>query len=123
MEIFGDGEQIRCFTWIEDVASAITKYSLEPATDCQVFNLGNPSPVMMKELATKIYDTAKNKGVIRDERDLTFKHMPVYEDDVRVRIPSIEKAKRMLGWEPKVTLDEALDRCIDVATNFKRKGT
>lgn len=122
MEIFGDGEQIRCFTWIEDVASAIANYSLEPATDCQVFNLGNPSPVMMKELATKIYDRARNKGLIQDERNLTFKHLPAYEDDVRVRIPSIEKAKKMLGWEPKVTLDEALDRCIDIAANFERKG-
>ena len=113
MELFGNGEQIRCFTWIEDVASAIAKYSLESVTDCEVFNLGNPEPVTMKELALKIYEIAKKRGLIGDERELGFKQLPSYEDDVRVRIPSIEKAKRILAWEPKVKLDEALARCLD----------
>lgn len=113
MEIFGDGEQIRCFTWIEDVASAIAKYSLESVTDCEIFNLGNPEPVTMKELALKIYEIGKKRGLVGDERELSFKQLPSYEDDVRVRIPSIEKAKRMLAWEPKVKLDEALARCLD----------
>lgn len=120
MEIFGDGEQIRCFTWIEDVASAIAKYSLESVTACEIFNLGNPEPVTMKELATRIYNIARKKGLIRDERELNFRHLPIYKDDVRVRIPSIEKTKRMLGWEPKVKLDDALHRCVDAAINYVR---
>ena len=115
MEIFGDAEQIRCFIWIEDVASAIAKYSLESATDCEVFNLGNPESITMKELATMIYNLAKEKGVIQEGQGLSFTSLPAYEDDVRVRIPSIEKAKRVLGWEPRVRLDEALDKCLDVA--------
>lgn len=112
MEIFGDGEQIRCFTWIEDIASAIAKYSLEPATDCEVFNLGNPEPITMKELATKIYNVAKEKGVIPAGQTLSFTSLPTYVGDVRARIPLIEKAKRVLGWEPRVRLDEALDKCV-----------
>lgn len=113
MELFGDGEQIRCFTWIQDVASAIAKYSFKSVSECEVFNLGNPEPVTMKELALKIYEIAKRRGLIRDQRKLGFKELPSYEDDVRVRIPSIEKAKRVLAWEPKVKLDEALTRCLD----------
>jgi len=115
MDILGDGEQIRCFTWIEDVASAIAKHSLQPTTDCEVFNLGNPEPITMKELATRIYNLAKEKGVIQEGQNLGFTSLPTYEDDVRVRIPSIEKAKRVLGWEPRVGLDEALHKCVDVA--------
>ncbi|MFC1506901.1 NAD-dependent epimerase/dehydratase family protein [Thermoproteota archaeon] len=113
LKILGDGEQIRCFTWIEDVTSAIAKFSLESITDGQTYNLGNPSTITMKELAIKIFDIAKDKGIIDDKAELTFEHMPIFKDDVRVRIPSIRKAKEMLGWEPQVHLDEALTKCID----------
>ncbi len=122
IEILGDGEQIRCFTWIEDVASAIAKYSIESVTDCEAFNLGNPEPVTMKELASRIYNVAKEKGVIPAGQSLNFISLPAYKDDVRVRIPSIEKVKRVLGWEPKVKLDEALHRCVDVAIKLASKG-
>ena len=120
MAIFGDGGQIRCFTWVEDVASAIARYSVGPATDCEAFTLGNPEPVTMKELAIQIYEIGRREGLISDERELTFKHLPAYEDDVRVRIPSINKAKTVLGWQPKVKLDEALHRCVNAATNYVR---
>lgn len=117
MEILGDGEQIRCFTWVEDVASAIAKYSLQTITDNEVFNLGNPEPVTIKELAFRIHKLAKAKGIIPKTEQLSFKYLPVYEDDVKVRIPCVEKAKNVLQWEPKVKLDEALDRCLEVAAN------
>lgn len=123
VQIFGDGEQIRCFTWIEDVASAIAKYSVESATDCEVFNLGDPLPVTMKGLASKIYNVAKRKDLIIANAELTFQHLPTFKDDVRVRIPSIQKAKAMLDWEPRVHLDEALDRCVDVTTSPLVEGS
>lgn len=115
VQIFGDGEQIRCFIWIEDAASAIANHSFESATDCEVFNVGNPEPVTMKELANKIYSVAKEKGIIPAGESFSFTSLPIYEDDVRVRIPSIEKAKRVLGWEPRVSLDKALHKCINIA--------
>lgn len=115
MEILGDGEQIRCFTWIDDVASAIAKYSFLNITKCEVFNLGNPEPVTMKELAQKLFEKAKQRGVIETATKLIFTHKPIYNDDVRIRIPSIEKAQSKLHWNPTVTLDEALDRCVDEA--------
>jgi len=115
MEILGDGEQVRCFTWIEDVARAIAKCSFLDSTKCEVFNLGNPEPVTMKELSRRIFDKAKQKGVIPSTAKLTFIHKPIYDDDVRIRVPSIKKAQSVLKWKPTVTLDEALDRCIDIA--------
>jgi nucleoside-diphosphate-sugar epimerase len=120
MEILGDGEQIRCFTWIDDVASAIAKYSFLNITKCEVFNLGNPEPVTMKELAQKLFEKAKQRGVIETAAKLTFTHRPIYNDDVRIRIPSIEKAQSKLHWNPTVTLDEALDRCVDEVLTWRK---
>ncbi len=119
LEIFGDGEQVRCFTWIGDVAHAIAEYSFSNKTDCETFNLGNPRPVTMKELAKKIYRKCLERGIIKSKKELSFINIPSYEDDVRIRIPSIEKAKRTLNWQPIVSLDEALDLCIDEALNLK----
>jgi UDP-glucose 4-epimerase len=120
MEILGDGEQIRCFVWVDDVARAIAKYSFLEITKGEVFNLGNPEPVTMKELAQKLFEKAKQKGVIESAAKLKFAHQPIYDDDVRTRIPSIEKTQSKLHWKPTVTLDEALDRCIDEALIWRQ---
>jgi len=115
MEILGDGEQIRCFTWIDDVASAIARYSFLDITKCEAFNLANPEAVTMKELARRIFKKAKHRGVIKDATKLTFAHKPIYNDDVRIRVASIEKAQAKLRWNPITSLDEALDKCVDEA--------
>jgi UDP-glucose 4-epimerase len=113
MPIFGDGEQIRCFTWIDDVASAIADYLEDPRTSGEAFNLGNPHPTSMKELAQKIFDLGQKRGFDIPGERLEFDHVPIYGDDVRIRIPAIEKARSVLGWEPIVTLEEALEMCVD----------
>jgi len=113
MRILGDGEQIRCFTWVDDVARGIVDNLLSEKSKCDVFNLGNPEPVSMKELAIKIYRKGQERGIIEKNKELKFNHFDIYDDDVRVRIPDIDKAKRILNWRPTIKLDEALDRCID----------
>jgi nucleoside-diphosphate-sugar epimerase len=112
MEIFGDGNQIRCFTWIDDVAKGIANHSNENRTKCETFNLGNPEPITMKELALKIFDKGIQKNIIPKSK-LEFKYKEIYKDDVKVRIPSIKKAQTLLNWNPTVKLDEALDICVD----------
>jgi UDP-glucose 4-epimerase len=112
MEIFGDGEQVRCFTWIDDIAEAIATKSFDDRTRNEAYNLANPEPVTMKELARRIFRKGRERGLIETE-ELRFDHRPIYDDDVDERIPAVEKARRDFGWEPTVTLDGALDRCID----------
>jgi UDP-glucose 4-epimerase len=115
MRILGDGQQVRCFTWIEDVARAIAEYLLSPETENEVYNIGNPEPVTMRELAEKIHQKARRAGLISDGGPLEFQHLPAFEDDVRIRIPSIEKASTRLAWKPSISLDQALDRCLEHA--------
>jgi len=112
MLILGTGRQVRCFTWIEDVAGAIARYSFHRQTENEDFNLGNPEPVTMLELASRIYRLYHELTGRTPEDELTFTHVPTFADDVQVRIPSIEKAERLLGWRPTVGLDEMLRRCV-----------
>jgi len=112
MEIFGDGEQIRCFTWIDEVAETIARHSFEETTRDEAYNLANPEPVTMKELARRIFSKGRERGLVTGE-ELEFDHVPIYEDDVTERIPSVEKAESELGWDPDVKLDTALEQCID----------
>ena len=112
MRILGDGNQVRCFTWIGDVARAIAKHLTTPESENEVFNLGNPCPVTMKELAYMIFDRALRKGLIAEDAPLEFLQLPVFDDDVRIRIPAIEKVSTRLGWKPEVTLEQALDLCL-----------
>jgi UDP-glucose 4-epimerase len=112
LPILGDGEQVRSFVWIDDVASAIASHLEDTRTNGEVFNLGDPQPLNMKELAQKIFDLGRERGFDIPGKELEFQHLPIYEDDVRIRMPSIEKAKTLLGWQPAVTVDEALEMCV-----------
>lgn len=117
MEIFGDGEQIRCFTWIDEIAEAIATKTFVDKTANETYNLANPEPVTMKELAQRIFEKGKQRGVLTGE-SLSFEHKAIYDDDVKKRIPSVEKATAELGWKPEVELDDALDICIDNAIDM-----
>ena len=111
--LIGDGRQVRCFTWIDDVAQAIARWSFDPVTNGSAFNLGNPEPITMRELAYLIYEEAQALSVLpRTDRPLGFTTTPTFSDDVRVRIPDVTKAETELGWRPTVKVREAVQRCV-----------
>ena len=107
LPIIGDGEQIRCFTWIDDVANIVAEYSLKDVTKNQEFNICNVEPISMKELAKKIYSSTKN------EKSLEFNTVIDYKNDVRVRIPSIQKLTTAIGEYKFQPVDISIKRCID----------
>ena len=113
MDIIGDGEQVRCFTWIDDVAAAIARHSFGAATLGQAINLGNPEPVTMRELAQRIFTKGQQRGIIDPAATLAFRCTASYADDVRQRVPDIALATQLLGWRPSVSLDAALEICLD----------
>jgi nucleoside-diphosphate-sugar epimerase len=110
--ILGDGTQIRCFTWIDEVASAIADHSFSNKTNGQAFNLGNHEPIDMITLAQKIRHIAETEFNLQFSAPLTFEHMPTYKNDVLYRVPNVDKAKEVLGWEAKMKVDDSLRLCI-----------
>ena len=70
----------------------------------------------MKQLAQSIFAKAQARNLIDQGRELGFTYRPIYEDDVQLRIPSIAKTQRILGWNPTLKINEALDRCIDAVS-------
>lgn len=116
LEIIGNGEQIRSFTWVGDVAGAIANNSAETNTMNEAINIGNRQPVSMKELAYKIYEIGRESDLIKDDLDLEFTTISEYPNDVKERLPCTKKAEEKINWQPTVNLDQALRKCIDSHT-------
>ena len=108
LPIFGDGEQIRCFSWIEDVANVIGKNSFNKITNNKTYNVGNPEPITMKELANLIY---------QGKDELKFITTKSFKDDVKIRIPDISKAQKELNFNPTIKVKEAVKICLEKAIN------
>ena len=103
LPIIGTGDQIRCFTWIDDVAKLIGEFSFNDKTDNRDYNIGNPEPITMKELALMMYD---------GEEPLQFETVREYADDVMIRIPDVSKATEELGFEPTLKVQESINICM-----------
>jgi len=112
MPILGDGNQIRCFTWIDDVAQAIADHSFLDTTENSMYNLGRREPVTMRELATKIHNRYQRKMGLK-KTTLDFLPGTGYDNDVLVRVPNVDLAEHLLGWRASVSVDEAINRCVD----------
>ena len=114
LPIIGDGEQIRCFTWIEDVANIIAKYSFKDSAFNEAFNLCNVEPITMKELAKKIHSYTDL------DSELEFITTKTYKNDVRIRVPSVKKFSETFGNYNYQTVGESIDFCIKKMTMEKR---
>jgi len=112
VSVLGDGKQIRCFTWIDEVAEAIAKHSFNPKTNGEAFNLGNHEPITMIELAQKIRKISVEEFGLDFDAAMTFSHKPAYINDVRHRVPDVTKALDLLGWEAQMKVDDSLRLCI-----------
>lgn len=115
VQIIGDGQQIRCFIWVEDIAQAIADFSLLDKTDSREYNLGSPEAVTILELASKIHEQGVALGIRDGGRPLQFLHSESPKGDIRTVVPSIDRAQRELSWQPKVSLEHALEKCITEA--------
>jgi UDP-glucuronate decarboxylase len=106
LTIYGDGTQTRSFCYVSDLVDGLIRLMNTEADDIHLpVNVGNPGEFTMKELADQV---GKATG-----RDIRIKYMPLPEDDPKQRQPNIERAKRLLGWEPKVLLAEGLKKTVN----------
>jgi dTDP-glucose 4,6-dehydratase len=114
LTLYGDGMQTRSFQYVSDLVDGI--YRLLHSDEAEPVNIGNPGEFTIKEFAELVNDLVDNKGgtVTKDLRT---------KDDPQVRQPDITKATNILGWGPKVSLREGLERTIPwFRDELKRRG-
>ena len=108
LTVFGDGSQTRSFCYVSDLIDGIVKLSRSDEHDPT--NIGNPKEMTIRQFAEAILEKTGAK--------LEIVEKPLPEDDPKVRQPNIEKAQRVLGWEPKVAFDEGITHTIEYFRQF-----
>ena len=105
--VYGDGEQTRSFCYVDDLIDGMIAYMALGTDDNYPgpINLGNPGEFTMNELAEKVIAlTGTNSQILRQ---------PLPQDDPKQRKPNIERANSILGWSPKIPLEDGLKKTID----------
>jgi dTDP-glucose 4,6-dehydratase len=100
--VFGDGSQTRSFCFVSDLIDGIVK--LSRSKEALPVNIGNPHEITILEFANKVVELTGSKSKIVNR--------PLPEDDPKIRQPDISKARKLLGWEPKVSLHEGLETTL-----------
>ena len=103
LTVYGDGSQTRSFCYVSDLVEGI--YRLLHADFHEPVNLGNPDEVTILQFAEEIRKLAGSRN------EIIFKPLP--QDDPRVRKPDIGRARKLLGWEPKIDRHEGLQRTME----------
>ena len=114
LEILGDGKQIRCFTHVHDLAEGIVTVMESKNTVNKAFNIANPDPITVLELAKllwKLFDVKK---------PFKAKFKKGYSRDVKKRIPDIAQIKAKTSWRPKISLEDGLSEIVEFVK--KNKG-
>jgi UDP-glucose 4-epimerase len=106
MPIFGSGAQTRCFTFVDDVAEGIYVAGTTDAAVNEDFNIGVDKPVSIRDLAEKIW------WLCGRTEPFKLEHLTPLNHDIQTRVPDTSKAERILGWRPKVQIDEGLKRTV-----------
>jgi dTDP-glucose 4,6-dehydratase len=120
LTIYGEGQQTRSFTYVEDLIDGIVRLLMHPDTGPSTVadappedappdihlpvNIGNPNEFTVAELAEKVLARTGHRS--------TVEKRPLPVDDPKMRQPDISRARRLLGWEPRVQLEQGLERTI-----------
>jgi len=107
LEILGNGKQTRCFTHARDIARAIVMGLESKDAINEDFNIGTHKETNILALAEKIYTLCKI------DKPFKYKLVKSFPYDVKRRVPDVKKAKRILGWQPEISLDESLPELIE----------
>jgi dTDP-glucose 4,6-dehydratase len=112
LTVFGNGSQTRSFCYVSDLVEGLLR--LSESEERYPVNLGNPTEMTIRQFADEIRS--------RFGGHLEIEEKPLPSDDPKVRRPDITKAKQLLGWEPKVSLNEGLQKTIEYFRNLPRNA-
>jgi UDP-glucose 4-epimerase len=107
LEIFGSGEQTRTITHFDDIADGIVTAMAAPAGENEDFNISASEEMTVADLARVIWEACGN-----DAAEFELRHLPSFPVDVQRRWPSVEKARRLLGWEAQVELRDGIAKTV-----------
>jgi UDP-glucuronate decarboxylase len=112
--LYGDGQQTRSFCYVDDLIDAFIAYMDKDGDLPGPINMGNPVEFTMKQLAEEVLALTGSKSKLT--------HKPLPSDDPKQRQPNIEKAKDLLGWQPKVQLRDGLKKTIEYFDTLLKEG-
>jgi dTDP-glucose 4,6-dehydratase len=113
LSVFGDGSQTRSFCYVSDLIDGIFKLAMSDFHE--PVNIGNPREMTIKQFAEEII------RIIGAKSKIEYKPLPV--DDPKVRQPDISRARKVLGWEPKVEFDQGIKQTIEYFQERLKAGT
>jgi UDP-glucose 4-epimerase len=120
LTVFGDGSQSRCFTYVSDVVWALVRLAENPGAVGQVFNIGNDrEEITVADLARRVKERARSRSEI-----VLIPYDQAYEtgfEDMPRRVPDVGKLRSLTGYDPRVHLDEILDRVIAYFTSDRAR--
>jgi dTDP-glucose 4,6-dehydratase len=112
LTVYGDGAQTRSFCYVSDLVEGI--FRLLQVDFHEPVNLGNPHEISIQQFAQEILELSGSQS--------TVVYKPLPQDDPRVRRPDIERARRLLGWEPRVERRDGLLRTLHYFRDRLRSG-
>ena len=104
LTVYGDGSQTRSFCYVSDLIDGLVKLFFAERV-YEPLNLGNPAPITMRNLAEEIIELTGSNSVIE--------YRPLPSDDPKQREPNIQRAGTLLGWSPKISRNDGIQRTID----------
>ncbi len=107
--IYGDGSQTRSFCYVDDLVDGLIRLMESDEAVTGPINLGNPGEFSIRELAEKVVDLVGSGSKVVYE--------PLPQDDPTQRKPDITQANEVLGWQPKISLDDGLPRTVEYFSN------
>lgn len=103
LTVFGDGSQTRSFCYVDDLIDGIFRLML--SNEVYPVNIGNPEEITIRQFAEEVLSLTGSKSKIT--------YLPLPEDDPKVRQPDISKAKKILGWEPRVSRKDGIIKTLE----------
>ncbi len=108
LQIFGSGEQTRTLTHVDDIANGIVTATAHPAAENEDFNISAQEELTVAEIAAAVWAACG-----RDPQDFELEHLPSFTVDVQRRWPSVEKARRLIGFEAATGLSDGLAETVE----------
>ncbi len=111
LQVFGDGKQVRCFSYINDIVVGILALAAKPEAVGEIFNLGSTEAITIEDLARRVIKMTNSSSGIE-----YIPYEQAYErgfEDLQRRVPCIDKAKELVGFQPRTSLDDLLQKVVD----------